>query len=225
MSDQLQLRRDTQANVAAATPAAGELALDTTRNALLIGDGATPGGLYPALVTLCAGYVAGRYYIASTGAGGTTGLALTANTLYTVPFPVMQKQTFTKIGINITAAAGTNGRLGVYALAPGMLGGSLILDAGAVSISTTGLKEVTGLNFTLNPGLYGLSFLPDTGVTVSEGQAINVCHDLLGLGSSAPGIVLETYVSQAQSYGALPASLSTSPTYLTGSPPGVWLRL
>ena len=41
---QLQLRRDTAANLAAATPAAGEPGVDTTRNRLVVGDGSTLGG-------------------------------------------------------------------------------------------------------------------------------------------------------------------------------------
>lgn len=45
MSTQLQLRRDTTANVAAITPAQGEPLYDVTRKALVLGDGATAGGL------------------------------------------------------------------------------------------------------------------------------------------------------------------------------------
>jgi len=42
---QLQLRRDTTANVQAITPAQGEPVYDVTRKALVLGDGTTPGGL------------------------------------------------------------------------------------------------------------------------------------------------------------------------------------
>lgn len=41
---QLQLRRDTTANVAAITPAQGEPIYDVSREALVLGDGATAGG-------------------------------------------------------------------------------------------------------------------------------------------------------------------------------------
>lgn len=44
MSEQLQLRRGTAAQVAANTPAAGEPWLDTTNNRMCIGDGSTLGG-------------------------------------------------------------------------------------------------------------------------------------------------------------------------------------
>ncbi len=47
MSEQLQLRRGTAAQLAAFTPQAGELVVDTTNNRLVVGDGATAGG-FPA---------------------------------------------------------------------------------------------------------------------------------------------------------------------------------
>ena len=43
---------------------------------------------------------------------------------------------------------------------------SLVLDAGAISIASTGYQEITWYYFMLNPGVYGLAFLPDTAVTV-----------------------------------------------------------
>jgi hypothetical protein len=45
MTTQRQLRRDTTANIAGITPAQGEPVFDVTRNALVLGDGATAGGL------------------------------------------------------------------------------------------------------------------------------------------------------------------------------------
>jgi len=44
MSTQVQLRRDTAANVAAFTGKQGEVVVDTTNNRLCLQDGATPGG-------------------------------------------------------------------------------------------------------------------------------------------------------------------------------------
>jgi hypothetical protein len=51
MSVQVQLRRDTYANVAANFGAPGELFIDTTNQRVVVQDGATPGG-FPAPVTL-----------------------------------------------------------------------------------------------------------------------------------------------------------------------------
>ncbi|MDY7579348.1 hypothetical protein RGU70_13600 [Herbaspirillum sp. RTI4] len=44
MSSALKLRRDTSANIAVATGAAGEVFVDTTKNTLVVNDGATTGG-------------------------------------------------------------------------------------------------------------------------------------------------------------------------------------
>ena len=44
MSEQLQLRRGTAAQIAANTPVAGEVWVDTDHNRLVVGDGATLGG-------------------------------------------------------------------------------------------------------------------------------------------------------------------------------------
>lgn len=44
MSTQVQMRRDTSSNIAAATGAAGELWVDTDKNVVVVNDGVTPGG-------------------------------------------------------------------------------------------------------------------------------------------------------------------------------------
>jgi len=44
-ANQVQIRRDSAANIAAATPALGELGYDTTNKRLILGDGTTSGGI------------------------------------------------------------------------------------------------------------------------------------------------------------------------------------
>ena len=223
MSEQLQLRRDTQANLATVTPAAGEPAYDTTRGALLIGDGVTPGGVPQAMLGLFGGYRAGRFYFS--GPSSTATLTLAANTLYCAPFFNLQKQTFTKLGVEIVAAAGTNGRLGIYNWSNG-LPVSLVLDAGAVSDASTGYKEIAGLNVTLAPGIYGMAFLPDAAVTVrATGTDGFQWLAQIALGASGSNQANEINLSVAQSYGPLPSSFPASPTYLTTACVAVGLRL
>lgn len=222
MSEQLQLRRDTQANIATVTPAAGEPAFDTTRAALLIGDGASLGGVPQAALAFFAGYASGRYYFP--GPTSTATATLAANTLYCAPFVNLQKQTFTKLGVEIATAAGTNGRLGVYNWASG-LPTTLLLDAGAVSDATTGYKEITGLVLTLNPGLYGLAFLPDGAVTVRVTAGGNPFFAQLALGATGSNLAGEVMLSVAQSYGALPNNFPPSPTYLSTAAIAIGLRL
>jgi hypothetical protein len=223
MSDQLQLRRDTLANIQAAVPAQGEPAYATDTGGLLLGDGATSGGAALALNQFFTGYVPGRYYFP--GPSGAATVPVAANRLYASPFFSFQRQTFTKLGIEITTAAGTNGRLGIYKWANGVPS-SLILDAGAINIASTGYQEITGLNFTLNPGVYGLAFLPDTAVTVRAitNTGISWFANFL-LGASAPGAAIELLVNAAQTYGALPATFPASLTYQSANAPSVGLRL
>ncbi len=51
MSVQVKHRRDTAANIAAFTPAQGEIIVDTTNNRMVVGDGATVGGYAAAKLT------------------------------------------------------------------------------------------------------------------------------------------------------------------------------
>lgn len=53
---QVQFRRDTAANLAAATPAQGEIGIDTTRNRAVVGDGSTAGGWPLAKIQDAQGY-------------------------------------------------------------------------------------------------------------------------------------------------------------------------
>jgi hypothetical protein len=208
MSDQLQLRRDTLANIQAATPVQGELAFATDTGVLYIGDGASAGGGNIGLGAMMPGYASGRFYFP--GATSTSTVTLAANTIYAAPIWVLQKQSFTKLGVEITTAGGTNGRLGVYKWANGVPT-ALVLDAGAISTATTGYKEITGLALALNPGVYGLIFLPDAAVTV------RVCNNqgfqyfaALVLGASGSNQSSELGIDAPLTYGALPANFPTA---------------
>ena len=225
MSEQLQLRRDTQANVAAATPAAGELALDTTRNALFIGDGATAGGTVPALLALFGGYLAGRYYFCGSLISSAS-FTLGANNLLAVPFFCLQKQVFSRIGINVTTAGG-NARLGVYATTAGAAPAALVpgSDSGAFSVATTGIKETTGLSIALNPGLYHLAMVTDAAVGVTAVTPCSQFQTLTGIGSASPTTFNETSFLSGFTFGALPATFSSPTAVGNASVPGIWLRL
>jgi hypothetical protein len=131
MSDQLQLRRDTLANIQAAVPAQGEAAFATDTGQLFIGDGATPGGVFMAPSFAFPGYIGGRFYPAGSTNGGT--FTLVANTLYAIPFIALAKVAFTKLSVNVTTGvAATNARIGIYTNATGVIApGALIAAATA----------------------------------------------------------------------------------------------
>ena len=89
MSEQLQLRRGTAAQVAAFTGAAGETVIDTTNNRLVVNDGATVGGFAAAklseVVTNTRTAVSDAAYAALTTDRMIAYTALTAARIVTLP--------------------------------------------------------------------------------------------------------------------------------------------
>lgn len=207
MSDQLQLRRDTLANIQAAVPAQGEAAFATDTGQLFVGDGATPGGVFMAPSFASPGYISGRYYPAGSTNGGT--FTLTANTLYAIPFVPLAKVTFTKLSVNVTTGvAATNGRIGVYANTAGTLApGALIAgsDSGSFSTATTGLKEITGLSIALNPGFYWFAVMSSGAPTLTGCNGSVLAPLIYGM-SSLSISANEFGYAASQSFGAMPAT-------------------
>ena len=96
----------------------------------------------------------------------TTG-ALVANTLYALPFWVVQncQITASRVIVDTTGGAG-NGRLGIYkSLNLDRLdtpsGGALVSDFGTVSAATTGVKPIASLTVNLTPGWHYLAMVVD----------------------------------------------------------------
>jgi hypothetical protein len=84
MSVQVKHRRDTAVNIAAFTPAQGELIVDTTNNRVIVGDGATAGGFAAAKLSEAGAAVAAngsalRLNVAEIALGGLSGATVTAN--------------------------------------------------------------------------------------------------------------------------------------------------
>lgn len=133
---------------------------------------------------------------------------LTANTLYKMPLYVPVAKTISEIAISVaTAAAGASIRLGIrnYDDATGEFT-TLVADCGTVDASTTGLKRITGLSITLNPGLYFLECVSNGGPDVASGAT---AANILSLGAnylSASAVYPIGWVSRAFTYGALPAN-------------------
>ncbi|HEX4111539.1 MAG TPA: hypothetical protein VH020_03305 [Stellaceae bacterium] len=119
-----------------------------------LGSGANPAW---AATPLGPGYISGHYYFPPNANGITTATLGSANMLYAVPFYAWLSQTFTKIGIDVaTGAASTSCEIGVYNNNGGVPG-SLLVDAGNVSVASTGIQEVTGVSIPLAQGWYWLA--------------------------------------------------------------------
>lgn len=158
----------------------------------------------------------GNYYgpFLSGGAQTTQSIA-SANSLRAFPFFVPKTAKFDRIAIRVTTAGtGTTprARLGIYDDNSNVFPNKLVLDAGEVNVSTTGVKELT-IDVTLQTGkLYWLVLIgQDTTSLVVAATAIGDVFPIVGYESDLSGTPLSGW-AVTQTYGALPA------TYPTGSP-------
>lgn len=165
----------------------------------------------------------GNYYgtFLTGGAQTTQGIA-SANSLRAFPFYLPITTSFDKMAIRVTTlATGTTPRirLGIYEDNGNNYPGKLILDAGEVNVSSTGVKELD-IDVKLPGGkLYWLVLIGQdtTSLVVAASAATNVLP-ILGYESDLSGTPLAGWAA-TQTYGALPA------TYPTGSPIGWTLNV
>lgn len=168
----------------------------------------------------------GRYYGGMiSNPGVTTTFAVSANTMYALPFVLYRKTTFSAISAQVTSLHASNMRMGIYADLDGLPGG-LVLDAGEVSAGSTGVKDIS-VSLTLDPGVYWLASVyagtPTMRAAGFHTAAANL-PDIAGiLGIGTPG-TFDTRVSASLTYGALPASFGAV-TYAAGESPGHWLKV
>lgn len=153
----------------------------------------------------------GRYYGSFfTGGAQTTQSIATANSLRAFPFFVPKLAKFDRIAMRVTAAGtGTTpkSRLGIYDDNGGIYPGKLVLDAGEVSVSATGIKELV-IDLALKTGkLYWLAQIGQdtTSLTVGAIAVTDVLATILGWDSSLSGTPPLGYAVN-QAYGALPAT-------------------
>lgn len=133
---------------------------------------------------------AGRYYGASRRSAGTFDtFAMVPGTLYALPFIVGETTPFDRIACVVqTAEAGMVVRLGIYKSSR-LVPSTLVVDAGSMSVGTTGVKEFT-INTTLSPGLYWIVALTNStnarfrastangdGLYLNLGQGVNDWFD------------------------------------------------
>ena len=102
----------------------------------------------------------------------------------------------------------------------------LLLDAGVVDTSTTGVKSIT-IRQALNPGLYWLACVGDGTAPYVRSFAIAGLQTDYAMGydntlSASPSFGY----SYSFTYAALPASFGTSPSLVTAVPiPAIFVRL
>jgi hypothetical protein len=117
-------------------------------------------------------YRSGYFYEAATGGQIIVG-PFTRNRVHYFPLFINQSITMDRIGAECTTAvASSTFRLGLYNANSNGVPTSLILDAGTIDTSSTGLKTIT-INQTLNAGLYFLAFVYQGGATLASMRSID----------------------------------------------------
>jgi hypothetical protein len=151
-----------------------------------------------------------RYHYPLPYTPGSTA-AFIANFLNATPFVVAFPITITRIGLEVTTLGAGLARLGIYNPGANLYPGSLLSDCGTIDVSTTGAKEVTGLNIAIStPGVYWLALVSNIGFTM-KGYAVSVGYCPLGSPAPTPGNLTGEW-GKAFSYAALPTPFPAGAT-------------
>jgi len=157
--------------------------------------------------------------------GSVAGSISSGNLCYT-PIYVYSSTTYERIGIYVTAAGGVGSlaRLGIYE-DNGGVPGDLVLDAGTVSIASTGHKLIT-INQTLQ-GKYWLAYVADDTASLNIADRTRVSTSpVQGENEDIDGLMYPTFYVSGQS-AQVAAGLddpATAPTTLSVSTMRVGLR-
>jgi hypothetical protein len=157
-------------------------------------------------------YRSGYFYESTTG-GTINTSQFTRNRLHVQPLFINQSITIDRIGAECTAAvASSTYRLGIYSANSNGVPTSLILDAGTIDTSSTGLKTIT-INQTLNAGFYYLAFIYQGGVSLATMRAINANTGNYSpvAGTSMAGSTYYTSFIEDGFTGAMPSTMNPSP--------------
>lgn len=159
------------------------------------------------------------WYMAGHSVGAVSSSnTLTANRIYAFPFRASESMTLDRMGVRVTTSAAGNLRLGIYALDGNNLPSSLTLDAGTVSVSSTGIKTAT-INQLLTPGLYAAVAVSDVAPTLGAAIAANQIH-FYGEASDLSSAQPNGYASFT--YDVLP---STFPSGITAASSNLFIFL
>ena len=217
----LLLRRGLQAALSAFTPAAGEPLWVTDSKQLRVGDGSTAGGiLIPKDQRDRVLLPSRRYTTHLRVGGGSTPVSITQNAIYYLPFYVPHEVTAVEIGLQVeTALASSLARVGLYTTGTDHMPDALVVESGALDCSTVGVK-VTSISEALQPGLYWLASLCNDLNVLVYGIDKATMQDGLGWRSSFANLGSQhNLLTEAYTYGAMPASATPSSTSSNGNDP------
>lgn len=141
-------------------------------------------------------------------------VTLSVDKLYAYPLAIARALTIDRLAIYVFSEVAGNARLGIYNDNGSVYPGSLLLDAGEVDVSSTGLKEII-ISQALTKGLYWLALLCNAGPTIYKGA---MAFSPLGRSNTSLAPIYSHYSKSGITYGALPdpfpsgASLTPSTT-------------
>lgn len=153
----------------------------------------------------------------SNGQGSTTTTVL-------MPFYVHESTTFDRIACYVsTLASGSTARLAIYDSDANGVPANLVLDAGTVATTSTGLKAIT-ISQTLAPGLYWLGGAVSTTGTlvVASFDRASTMFPFAPSTSPVPGN--QTFRISASTSGGFPSTASATYGDSTPYPMIIWMR-
>jgi hypothetical protein len=168
------------------------------------------------------GMVSGRLYIPP-NTGALSNNTFTANTIYLFPIYIPNPGTISQMSISVNGAVAlSSAELGIYTNNNG-IPDALILDAGTLTTTTTGQKNLTGLTQALSPNWYWLAYWASHALTCS-GFAANALSAAVsqGMQTIGSGAIPYTGYTKALTFSAgnLPSSIVT-PTAVAAVMPAV----
>jgi len=152
-------------------------------------------------------------------------LALTADTIYAIPFFVARSMTIDRLAIDVAVAAagGAIARLGIYADGTNLYPGALVVDAGTVAVDAVAVVAAT-ISQALTKGWYWLVVVSDNTPTLDTHAP-----DWSPLGWNAASFstssVYTNWVKAAVTSGALADPFAAGATLTAGGYPAVLPRL
>lgn len=165
---------------------------------------------------------------AALSATALTTSAPAANTMRALPFVAPRgARLLTDLAIEVTTLQAGNARLGVYENKADndIYPGTLLLDAGTVSVGTTGLKQIGSLILPVTPGrLYWIAYVSDVAPTLRALSASQV-FPILGWVSTIGAVAGVPGYTVAFTYGTLPTPFTGGGAAMTSVYPALAYRL
>jgi len=167
--------------------------------------------------------IAGRWFDSRRGIAyenALTSLAFTTAEILATPFHMAGAHSIDRIGINLLSSPGAGDvRIGIYSDMAG-LPKNLVIDAGTLSTTSTGFKEIT-IDVALEARWYWLAIQTDDDQAKFETIKMNQVVADLGFANGTDSDIT-TYISGTSS-GAFPSTFPTA-IFNTGEPPRVVFR-